>query len=235
MAVREKRGRTTELTHGTVAATDYTTKVDYGDGLGVVTLTNQIRIVNDPAQAPSSAKREIPAPSLSMTKLMWSGFTSPATPVARSAWPIQSQESSPRSTFPSAPRNLRWDGPRGSSGDTRAKSYRKEFLKDWKEYAYEKFVGWEAYNPWEREEWVVNPPVRPDFRAPIRGITTPWGMAGPAIGAIEDRLARIEAVLTGRRAGVSPTWEVKAEGGCVDFRRLPEGPGPNPVAAPPYF
>ena len=47
------------------------------------------------------------------------------------------------------------------------------FLKDWKEYAYEKFVGWEAYNPWEREEWVVNPPVRPDFRAPIRGITTP--------------------------------------------------------------
>ena len=50
LAVR-KRGRTTSLTHGTVTATDYTTTVDYGDGLGAVTLRNQIRIVNDPAQS----------------------------------------------------------------------------------------------------------------------------------------------------------------------------------------
>jgi hypothetical protein len=56
MAVR-KRGRTTELTHGSVAATDYTTSVDYGDGLGVVTLTNQIRIVNDPAQSAFFGKK----------------------------------------------------------------------------------------------------------------------------------------------------------------------------------
>ena len=56
MAVR-KRGRTTELTHGTVTAVDYTTSVDYGDGLGVVTFTNQIRIVNDAAQSAFFGKK----------------------------------------------------------------------------------------------------------------------------------------------------------------------------------
>ena len=56
MAVR-KRGRTTELTHGSITATDYTTNVDYGDGLGVVTLTNQIRIVNDAAQSAFFGKK----------------------------------------------------------------------------------------------------------------------------------------------------------------------------------
>jgi hypothetical protein len=43
LAVR-KRGRTTGLTHGSVTSVDYTTSVDYGDGLGVRTLRNQIRI-----------------------------------------------------------------------------------------------------------------------------------------------------------------------------------------------
>ncbi len=45
-----KRGRTTELTYGTVDAIDYTTRIDYGDGLGELTFTNQIGIMADLAR-----------------------------------------------------------------------------------------------------------------------------------------------------------------------------------------
>ncbi len=49
-AVR-KRGRTTELTHGEVISTDYSTTIDFGDGLGSVTLVDQIRIAVDGSQS----------------------------------------------------------------------------------------------------------------------------------------------------------------------------------------
>lgn len=39
-----KRGRTTELTYGVVASTDATLRLDFGDGLGVRTLRDQIRV-----------------------------------------------------------------------------------------------------------------------------------------------------------------------------------------------
>jgi hypothetical protein len=50
-AVR-KRGRTTLLTYGTVESVDLTVNVDYGDGLGVQTLTHQIGVAPDTAQNP---------------------------------------------------------------------------------------------------------------------------------------------------------------------------------------
>ena len=50
MAVR-KRGRTTGLTYGTVDTVDLTVKIDYGDGLGIVTLTDQIGIEVDPTKS----------------------------------------------------------------------------------------------------------------------------------------------------------------------------------------
>jgi len=43
MAVR-KRGRTTGLTYGTVGSVDYSTSINYGDGLGTHILKNQIRV-----------------------------------------------------------------------------------------------------------------------------------------------------------------------------------------------
>ncbi|MGW8779488.1 hypothetical protein ACWGNM_15675 [Streptomyces sp. NPDC055796] len=49
MAVR-KRGRTTGLTHGAVDGVSGTIQVNYGDGLGVHTLTNQVSITADPAR-----------------------------------------------------------------------------------------------------------------------------------------------------------------------------------------
>lgn len=51
MVVR-KRGRTTELTHGSVDSTDVTVSIDYGDGLGPHTLKHQIRVVPDTSQNP---------------------------------------------------------------------------------------------------------------------------------------------------------------------------------------
>jgi len=50
MAVR-KRGRTTGLTYGTVDTVNLTVSINYGDGLGSVTLTNQIGIDVDPAKS----------------------------------------------------------------------------------------------------------------------------------------------------------------------------------------
>ncbi len=46
LAVR-KRGRTTELTYGNVDSLNMKVQIDYGNGLGVKTLTNQIHIAQD--------------------------------------------------------------------------------------------------------------------------------------------------------------------------------------------
>ncbi len=51
MAVR-KRGRTTGLTYGTVDSISLSVNIDYGDGLGVHTLTNQIGIRPDTTHNP---------------------------------------------------------------------------------------------------------------------------------------------------------------------------------------
>lgn len=50
LAVR-KRGRTTGLTYGTVDTVDLTVSIDYEDGLGIVTLTDQIGIEVDPERS----------------------------------------------------------------------------------------------------------------------------------------------------------------------------------------
>jgi hypothetical protein len=51
MAVR-KRGRTTLLTHGSVDGLALSVNIDYGDGIGVKTLTNQVSIAADTTQNP---------------------------------------------------------------------------------------------------------------------------------------------------------------------------------------
>ncbi|WP_421742650.1 hypothetical protein [Cellulomonas sp.] len=51
MVVR-KRGRTTGLTHGSVDGLSLSVSVDYGDGLGVHVLTDQVSIATDTAQNP---------------------------------------------------------------------------------------------------------------------------------------------------------------------------------------
>ena len=51
MSVR-KRGRTTLLTHGSVDGLSLSINIDYGDGIGVRTLTNQISIAADTTRNP---------------------------------------------------------------------------------------------------------------------------------------------------------------------------------------
>ena len=51
MSVR-KRGRTTLLTHGSVDGLSLSVNIDYGDGIGVRTLTNQISIAADTTRNP---------------------------------------------------------------------------------------------------------------------------------------------------------------------------------------
>ena len=51
-----KRGRTTELTYGTVISTDVTLSLNYGNGIGTRTLKHQIRIEADPAHNVSFGK-----------------------------------------------------------------------------------------------------------------------------------------------------------------------------------
>ncbi len=51
-AVVRKRGRTTGLTHGSVDGLGASVNIDYGDGIGVRTLTNQISIATDTTQNP---------------------------------------------------------------------------------------------------------------------------------------------------------------------------------------
>jgi hypothetical protein len=50
MAVR-KRGRTTGLTYGKVGSVDYSTSIDYGDGIGTRILKNQIRVDVDTSRS----------------------------------------------------------------------------------------------------------------------------------------------------------------------------------------
>jgi hypothetical protein len=56
MAVR-KHGRTTELTYGTVDSVSLSVNIDYGNGIGVQTLTNQIGIAPDTAQNSHFSKK----------------------------------------------------------------------------------------------------------------------------------------------------------------------------------
>jgi hypothetical protein len=47
-----KRGRTTALTHGSIDGVSLSVLIDYGDGIGVRTLTNQVNIRPDTEQNP---------------------------------------------------------------------------------------------------------------------------------------------------------------------------------------
>jgi hypothetical protein len=235
-----KRGRTTELTHGTISAIDYTTAVDYGDGLGVVTFTNQIRIVNDPAQSAFFGKKGdsgsvVVDEDNNIVGLYFAGNTSGTVGVANQ---IAAVESALNVTVCSGgikkfekefAKDFVYEKDWLKNEKFEIKEIEKErlkdYIKDWKEYAYEKFDWenyydpWERINPWERFPGVSQPPVRPampprapGFRPPMPGIR---GMG--AVGRMDE-------------------WkEVPVRGGCAEFGLLPVGAGPNPVIAPPFY
>ena len=233
MAVR-KRGRTTELTHGTVAAVDYTTTVAYGDGLGSVTFTDQIRIVNDAAQSAFFGKKGdsgsvVVDSSNNVVGLYFAGNSTGTVGVANQIATVLSaldvsvctgikkwekehaKEFTPDKWLKNEKLEIK---------EIEVKERLKDFIKEWKEYAYEKFdwegkFDFEGHDPWERfprERFpgVVTPPGGPVGRPPV--------VAGPI----------------GRRGGAVAAGGARPEPGCIDLTTLPVGPAANPFVAPPF-
>jgi hypothetical protein len=221
MAVR-KRGRTTELTHGIVTATDYTTSVDYGDGLGTVTLTNQIRIVNDAAQSAFFGKKGdsgsvVVNDDERVVGLYFAGNSTGTVGVANPIAAVLTALDVSMCTGGVKVKELHKEifkefvpeKYRKLEVKELEKERLKDFVKDWKEFAYEKFGAFETYEPW-----------RPVEMYPPGGPVAPRMPGRPGV--------------TGIRGGVAPAWDVRAVDGCLDFTGLAPGPGPNPLSAPPF-
>ena len=239
LAVR-KRGRTTGLTHGTVMATDYTTSVDYGDGLGVVTLHDQIRIVNDPAQSAQFGNKGdsgsvVVNDGNEVVGLYFAGNSAGtvgvANPIAAVLTAldvsmctniikkIEHKEFIKEWSFEKFFKNEKHEI------KELEKARFKDVIKDWKEYAFEKFGAFENDDPWNRiPPEVFQPPIG---RPPIVGGPRTIGR-----GSLEERVARLEGAQGA--PGAFPMGDPKVDGDCVDFGAAAPGPGPNPVTAGPF-
>lgn len=229
MAVR-KRGRTTELTHGTVTAVDYTTSVDYGDGLGVVTFTDQIRIVNDSAQSAFFGKKGdsgsvVVDASNNVVGLYFAGNASGTVGVANQIAAVLSALDVSMCTG-----IKKWEKEiakeflddkhfkieKLETKEFEVKERIKEYIKEWKEWAYEKFGQFEGYDPWER--WDRGGPPVFGGQPPVFG-----GQPPVTRGPMAPRVA--PAAVGRHRSRRRP---------CVEFTALLPGAGPNPLAASPF-
>ena len=236
-----KRGRTTGLTHGTVTATDYTTSVDYGDGIGVVTLKNQIRIVNDPVQSSQFGNRGdsgsvVVNDSNEVIGLYFAGNVPTGTvgvanPIATVLTALNVSMCSnivkkiEHKEIVKEWLNEKWFIKHEIKEIEKQRF--KDLLKDWKEFAYEKFGAFEDIDPWERlrpPDVVFEPPVG---RPPVLGGPRTIGR-----GSLEERVARLEGWAPA--ADIVPMGDPSVESGCIDFTRAAPGPGPNPVNAAQY-
>jgi hypothetical protein len=220
MQVR-KRGRTTDLTNGRITSIDYTTTVDYGDGLGAVTLRNQIRIVPDGGSAFFGKKGDsgsvVVDGDSNVVGLYFAGNTTGTVGVAN---PIQRVLDALNVDVCVKPvikkieqKELIKDFDKQfiEKHFWQEKGWRggKEFFKDWKEWAYEKgdidgkFVAFEG-DPWGRipvDPRVVQPPVSP-FAAP-QAVVAQADVTGPCVdltgmtpGLVANPLALAGATLT---------------------------------------
>lgn len=242
MAVR-KRGRTTELTHGTVTAVDYTTNVDYGDGLGVVTFTDQIRIVNDSAQSAFFGKKGdsgsvVVDASNNVVGLYFAGNSSGTVGVANQIAAVLSALDVSICTG-----LKKWEKEivkefldekhfkieKLETKEFEVKERLKEYIKEWKEWAYEKFGQFEGYDPWERNPWERGGPPVFGGQPPVTGGGQPPVFGGqPPVtrGPIGTRAGAAAARAGARRRRRPP---------CVEFTALVPGPGANPVVASPFY
>ena len=181
LAVR-KRGRTTGLTNGMVTATDYTTSVDYGDGLGVVTLTNQIRIVNDPALSAQFGNKGdsgsvVVNASNEVVGLYFAGNSAGtvgvANPIAAVLTALNVSMCTNIVKIKEHKEFLKeWHAEKFFKNEKLEikefeKARFKDLIKEWKEYAFEKFAAIENFDPWEHiPPEVFQPPVG---RPPVFG------------------------------------------------------------------
>jgi hypothetical protein len=233
MAVR-KRGRTTELTNGKVTATDYTTSVDYGDGLGIVTLTDQIRIVNDAPSTFFGKKGDSGSVVVNdderVVGLYFAGNSTGTVGVANPiaavltaldvsicSGGIKKKEWHKEIFKEYAPEKFR-----KAEWKELEKARLKDYLKDWKEFAYEKFGAFENYDPLQPIETLPpGGPLAPGFPGGPGG-TGFRGGVGPATDGMsfEERLARLEAMFGGTEHFIPPEMRPDVTRGAL--RREPD-------------
>ncbi|MFK8024900.1 MAG: hypothetical protein AB8G26_13150 [Ilumatobacter sp.] len=234
-AVR-KRGRTTGYTHGEVTSVDYTTAIDYGDGIGSVTFYDQIRIAVDSSQSTQfgnsgDSGSVVVDANDKVVGLYFAGTSDGSLGVANPIAVVLDELDVDMCT--SGPKLLK-EGPKEILKEglkewhdeiyklrpdkwvkEQVKEFKekelkelKEFGKDWKEYAYEK-------GDWENTPFdppVFDNPVRP----PVGG-RPPFGGRPP--------LGRFDAAR--RRSGARPAADA---GLVIDFTAMAPSEVPNPVA-----
>lgn len=172
-----KRGRTTELTHGTVISTNYTTTINYGDGLGSVTLIDQLRIqVSDPPSSMFGTNGDSGSVVVDddeyIVGLYFAGTPSGDYGVANPIADVLGELNIEVCTKPIIKlKKENWK--------EFWKEHPKEFIKEWKEWAFEK----EYIETYERPPWLERPPRwRPPEVQPPRVTTPPVGVRGAAEG-----------------------------------------------------
>ncbi len=191
MAVR-KRGRTTGLTYGTVDTIDLTVTIDYCNGLGSVTLTNQIGICVDPAQSAKfgdsgDSGSVVVNDTLQMVGLYFAGSTDGSWGVAN---PIQAVltalDVSICVTKKFEPEPIKKLEPEP------IKKLEPEPIKKFEPEPPKKF---ELEPP---KKFEPEPPRKLEPEPPIRKFESEGFLPGQppgSTGPIEDRLARIEAAV----------------------------------------
>jgi len=232
MAVR-KRGRTTGLTYGTVDSISLTVTVDYGDGLGNVTLTNQIGIDVDSAQSTQFGNKGdsgsvVVDGSRRVVGLYFAGSEDGSFGVAN---PIAAVLSALDVTMCQPTLKIKEGGKREfKEGKREFKEFLKRELKELrqekltlKDFQPEKYFLPKEGKP-EKEIYEGKSAVREDFPIDFP-IDTGGPFGGFGAGTLEERVARLEAV-----SGLVP--QAGGDPACVEFETMPQGNVPNPFVAP---
>lgn len=204
MTVR-KRGRTTGLTHGSVDGLSLTVSVDYGDGLGVHVLTDQVSIATDTTQNPlfsdhGDSGSVIVDSTGAVVALLFagSGTNTVGNPIA------------------SVLTELNVAIPKGKSILKDIKDGRKDFIKDKdkelrKDIIKDKELKKEVIKDKElKKELIIDGKRLKDIRDVFKGPDIPFDPRDPGDGpgfgggGFSDRLAELEGRLGSLESFISP-------------------------------
>jgi len=249
MAVR-KRGRTTELTFGTVSSTDLTVSVNFGDGIGTVVFQDQIEIEVDDTQSPAfgisgDSGSVIVNETGRVVGLYFAGNIEETDDdgnvivpegVVGVANPIAAVESALNvSVCTGVVKKLETkEAVKEFKEIGEGKPPIKELIKDSKEFKEFKEFGPKEFKEFGPKEFKEPKEIFEDKRFEEKrfegGPGLPPGLGQPPGGGfpgLEDRLRRIEAALGlgGQQRAARPAMGL----GCIDFATMPVGPTPNPL------
>ena len=224
-AVR-KRGRTTGLTYGTVDSIDLTVSIEYDDGDHI--LRNQIGIDVDESQSTEfgnsgDSGSVVVDNNGKVIGLYFAGTSDGSFGVAN---PIDDVLDELNVDICAATVFKSIHDEKGFSDVFKwwlRDKHHKEFIK---EHAYEKFPTMENKyfeNIWDNPIW-NNPIWDQPSRFSGAAATQP-----PPQSSIEERLARIEAILSGGPGAAAPFRPKVSPTNCADFTTAAVSAGPNPT------